>query len=1707
MKKQEEGMLDYFNIEQYLQTLPTSVGRYVRFRPAASGGDGYMTVSQIQVIDMNGNNIAKGAAVSATATSSGSANVSIVIDGTASDRKGAANVWTGGGNRSTDYLQIDLGSVQQIAQIIYIGQADATAATALRTKDMICQILDVNFNVTTTQNFLSSDLRQTLNLPNSINITPTPSGATAGLMNPLLMPLNAAQPEVFLLNGTYTKSQAAAACSLIGATVATQGQLTDAYNNGAQWSNPGWTTDGNDAYYPSASGVQTTVAGTLPNADSGQMAITNGTRAISTATTNVNCFGVKPAQGVNSSVQPFNSSGWTQYVGNSKPVFFGATTISVPDIQKLYAYVIPKWGGASANLQTPEAWWTAIADLSGSPLYSALETTAPWNFLYDEASTPVSTITGLNSTIQIFGTVSAAAIADMNSSMDLCKKIFLGATNDVDKFINIAYNDLNPYIRTNTGWTNFCTTEIVQTVSAGSGDYVINLVPAKQTSNQTKCNTPLTTDMLGLLPNPARNFIVNWVYNRKQRMIQFKSSTDPNLQTILNGVAYMKMTVGGAPIPIDVTNTFTLDTIAQSFYEAMGGNYIMSQIYDVFSIGGTILDVRFDMTKHADISALQANVAALKAKYYAIRASNVSQDILDAAKQNYQSALLDLQATESANTLPPVSGMVGRFFYNYSPATISVNITGFTLDARAVTSFIPELNCGIQVATGSAAGELNYTPNIVYTKNVPETLVCTDPTTLRRIFDDYVDLTQTDLAGTLLGNLNADGQTYTGPAGGPSMDTTLGTVHINQILGAVQVSPTQCAVKWTETLWNDLSNQPVNTAVTNVTRRALFSYTVDTADWYASDLTIDASGFMFYSADTVPACTFSPTYYQKQVSPRLDTLNPSTAADILTLQNDFLANAWTNGQGPVCPSIIPNYIFNSADYCAANSDLNGTFNNSGKGPLNVAGAQNHYSATASDGLRGGRTVRTAQAIPALATVITIPQPIPANNTLDDGGGACPATTCEDLNVLFSLADQYNQDPTQPGTILRITRAMTAGDNQCDLELDINYDVMTQDTKGVTVKKGSFTINEAGAQVANTATLPTGLKKGETRAFTIERQLADCSFILNSVDGPGSGLTIQSNTPALYKPMHYATQFQEANNSIISTSLGNLASVIADAAAAATSVLTTYREQTTAAVGNLATLGTDCTAKCSDTAILNSMLEYYKTQNLHKKQINTVLRVGTLNSTTCDITFQEDTLASTATIRSAEYQKSTTRDISLILNTTNKTVLIKSTFGYNPAAITYTMPDARSFTFGWPNHTDWGTALFTLQNDGSLLEGSDPTKWTPTTTTATTYSVASSTTSGLRFTMAPGSAACTFSPTAMTSVLPAPPPSIATNMAGKPSSAICEEVYAIGGYSYTQATAQAKCESYGGTLASMAQLTAGQVAGASWCSTGWLSDMSGNAYYPINGATVSGCAGPGINPYVPPSGLAGANCYGVKPKQGLYSDVLAFTGTTWNQPNACAASALNYVNPGKEAFQNYGPPVQVSESTFPLDKPSFGLDMARNKGGPRLESMYVEPLRAEVASDMYSPVDSVDAIRPAKATAYKYLRFRPVKTRYPMNPTVDVGKFRFLLGKNEIDMKNAKVSNPMGSWVGDMEDVIGVGFKRGWADVNKRPLVFAFPYAVLVDGFTWTTAHPDKGLGGDPVQWKLEGSQNGVYWTILRDQTKHNFAVPHARFQELPVFRF
>jgi sugar lactone lactonase YvrE len=111
------------------------VGRYVRIRPSASVGDGYLCVSQVIVIDSTGRNIALGKPVYVTATLDGAPSASMVTNGISifpgSDTFGAApngSAWYSGPGRN-DYLEIDLRAPVAITSIRLIQGANFTSTT------------------------------------------------------------------------------------------------------------------------------------------------------------------------------------------------------------------------------------------------------------------------------------------------------------------------------------------------------------------------------------------------------------------------------------------------------------------------------------------------------------------------------------------------------------------------------------------------------------------------------------------------------------------------------------------------------------------------------------------------------------------------------------------------------------------------------------------------------------------------------------------------------------------------------------------------------------------------------------------------------------------------------------------------------------------------------------------------------------------------------------------------------------------------------------------------------------------------------------------------------------------------------------------------------------------------------------------------------------------------------------------------------------------------------------------------------------------------------------------------------------------------------------------------------------------------------------------------------------------------------------------
>jgi hypothetical protein len=109
------------------------------------------------------------------------------------------------------------------------------------------------------------------------------------------------------------------------------------------------------------------------------------------------------------------------------------------------------------------------------------------------------------------------------------------------------------------------------------------------------------------------------------------------------------------------------------------------------------------------------------------------------------------------------------------------------------------------------------------------------------------------------------------------------------------------------------------------------------------------------------------------------------------------------------------------------------------------------------------------------------------------------------------------------------------------------------------------------------------------------------------------------------------------------------------------------------------------------------------------------------------------------------------------------------------------------------------------------------------------------------------------------------------------------LYRVGeSYPFTTRKTEAAdvCKSFGGTVATVAQLTQAQRDGADWCASGWVAD-SNDAMYPITTSLQQGCGNGsvGIKTYTPPDGKAGVNCYGPKPPQGT-PNIARFNASSW-----------------------------------------------------------------------------------------------------------------------------------------------------------------------------------------------------------------------------------
>lgn len=140
-----------------------------------------------------------------------------------------------------------------------------------------------------------------------------------------------------------------------------------------------------------------------------------------------------------------------------------------------------------------------------------------------------------------------------------------------------------------------------------------------------------------------------------------------------------------------------------------------------------------------------------------------------------------------------------------------------------------------------------------------------------------------------------------------------------------------------------------------------------------------------------------------------------------------------------------------------------------------------------------------------------------------------------------------------------------------------------------------------------------------------------------------------------------------------------------------------------------------------------------------------------------------------------------------------------------------------------------------------------------------------------------------------------------------------------------------------------------------------------------------------------------------------------------------------------------------------------------------------------------------AVHPISAAekTHAWFRFTPLELRDDVNAdSVQLSEIELRLGNDVIDLSSATFTNPGGdSPTGEeVENIADLDTGSKWLDFNRGPVVIQFPAAVTIDRYRLATANDSSER--DPIQWTLEGSDDGDAWVLLDQRAA--YPIPIAR---------
>jgi hypothetical protein len=730
----------------------------------------------------------------------------------------------------------------------------------------------------------------------------------------------------------------------------------------------------------------------------------------------------------------------------------------------------------------------------------------------------------------------------------------------MDSYIRINLNDLSPICSPGLFQKEYYLT------STGALSYDSNIANANANVSQA---TPITATMLSFLPYYTRKYIIKYVLQRQTGIKKDLSGAYVQLKS--------KIVTEMVPSPgQNVKDVKFLNGLAQAYYELYDGAKQIIRIYDACTIGTSIVDVRCDIQTFGDPAPIQAALDLSGSQYIQGRYDSTKhQSEVDTIITNYRDVANTLQFNQTQNYLQPQKMYDDAWNTQYGGqvATLTQTIQKNMADANAgkipinqayyatldsLQKQIKELNAK-KITVDPALGQTDYSDTGVYLRFFIDTngKPCgfsegiNAALTFNTLYNSYIQVPTGNFPGTI-NYLPVTSYTKNPQA---TMDCTTAT-----------------GLKWILADYQDFARTGISGELMN------------------------------FGWDLTGSLVVESVLGSKQLSP----------LECIIIWNESIYDESNKKlSGPTIKGAYFRYTRNMDQWYAKENLFDASGFHMGKVTEKTdtrTQKVTEYNIVFS-GAKAGlpySVAGTNVAIIPMATPIVFPKVLVDETDLDTANGLCPAIRCD--AILPKLVDQFNNDYNEAGTILRVTKVTTPNSMQCDIQADINYDIIKQPPDG--------------------SEPPTSTKTGtvnETRAFLVSLDLGTCTYRANDYgdgdNGDGNtGFSIQDTTPALKTPFSYADYATTELKTKTAALFKPITDTLSSAYSAVTTAISPFRKTTYTTIGKMNSFAGCSQVKCSDPAVMNEFIKAYENMNWQTSRINSILGAGQFDSQTCDYTY-------------------------------------------------------------------------------------------------------------------------------------------------------------------------------------------------------------------------------------------------------------------------------------------------------------------------------------------------------------------------------------------------------------------------------------------------------------------------------------------------------